>query len=371
MAKVHEIGIGADTRAFEDQVKSGVIDPVEDAEKALKKLGETDAGKDASRDVDKLEDALKDAQRESKDLGKKIDDVGDTAKRSMQQAEEGVKDFKEEAQQSAREAAASFDGSLESIAEVGQEIAANAFGGFGPAGVAAGIAVAAGAGVIIDTVGKIGEAFDEAKESAFDMAYGISGALETAGVQSRMAEWSGDTEKWKQVTDLAVASGWDEIDVLTALAKGGDDLDKLTGAFADHGGQTMVTNGRLLELDGVLRGVSDGYMSAAQATEVNARALYDYAQQAGVATGDTDDLGNAIYRLPDETEVAVNAKTKTATQDIERVGDAARNVPDAQINAYVAGTNRVRVDLDALTRTRTVYIRPEVLAAVGGTRSWD
>ncbi len=378
MARKYEIGIAADTAGFEKSIKNGLVDPLEEAEDAFDDLEQAAKDADIEKEIDKsrkaadkLEDELEDTRDALKKLGFAARDAGDDARKGMKRAEEGVSEFKDEAQQTAKEAAASFDGSAESIGDVFQEVAANAFSGFGPAGVAAGVAVAAGAGVIIDTVGKIGEAFDEAKESAFDMAYGISGALETAGVQSRMAEWSGDTEKWKQVTDLAVASGWDEIDVLTALAKGGDDLDKLTGAFADHGGQTMLTNGRLLELDGVLRGVSDGYMSAAQATEVNNRALYDYATTVGVATGEVDELGNAIVTLPDETEVAINANTQTATADIKRVEGDINAVPDSHTTTFTGRSmlDQARRDVDNFIRSqdgRSFKINGRVV-----TSGWD
>lgn len=338
MAKVHEIGIGADTRAFEDQIKKGVIEPTEDAEKALKKLGDTDAGTDAARDLDKLEDALKDAQRETRQLADAGDKAGDDVRRGMKRAEEGVDEFKAEAQSTAKEAAASFDGSFESIGEVAQEVAANAFAGFGPAGTAAGVAVAAGAGVMIEAIGNVGEAFDEARDAAFTMAYDVGGALESAGYSSRLAEWTQDTEKYKQVTDLAVASGWDELEVLDALASGGDKLDQLTAAFADHGGQTMITNGRLWELDAVLRATDEGYLSGAQAAQIAATALGDYATKAGTATGATDDLGNAIYLLPDQTEVVVNAETGKAYENVD------------QFEQKVAGVQGKDVTLNAVTR---------------------
>lgn len=338
MAKVHEIGIGADTRAFEDQIKKGVIEPTEDAEKALKKLGDTDAGTDAARDLDKLADALKDAQRETRQLADAGDKAGDDVRRGMKRAEEGVDEFKAEAQSTAKEAAASFDGSFESIGEVAQEVAANAFAGFGPAGAAAGVAVAAGAGVMIEAIGNVGEAFDEARDAAFTMAYDVGGALESAGYSSRLAEWTQDTEKYKQVTDLAVASGWDELEVLDALASGGDKLDQLTAAFADHGGQTMITNGRLWELDAVLRATDEGYLSGAQAAQIAATALGDYATKAGTATGATDDLGNAIYLLPDQTEVVVNAETGKAYENVD------------QFEQKVAGVQGKDVTLNAVTR---------------------
>lgn len=335
-----------------------VIRATDDVAEAFEEVGDAldDMARDTKRGAEKGEDAVedladkfRDTVRKAKDLGDAGKDAGDDVKRGMKRAEEGVEEFKDEAQSTAKEAAASFDGSAESIGDVFQEVAANAFAGFGPAGTAAGIAVAAGAGVMIEAIGNVGEAFDEAKESAFTMAYEVGGALASAGVQARMAEWSSDTEKWKQVTDLAVASGWDEIDVLTALAKGGDDLDKLSGAFAEHGAQTMITNGRLWELEAVLKATGEGYVSGTQAAEINARALYEYAQQAGTATGETDALGNAIVLLPDNTQVVVDAKTEKASQDVNAFDSKVQNLKDGQV--------RVNADTSGAQRTVDSFIR--------------
>ncbi|MCM3778990.1 hypothetical protein [Microbacterium hydrocarbonoxydans] len=354
------IPITGDAREFIRETRNveNALDDVADSLDDMTRDTKQGADK-AERAVEGLEDKFREAVRRAKDVGDAGKDAGDDVRRGMDRAEEGVSEFKDEAQQTAREAAASFDGSFESIGEVAQEVAANAFSGFGPAGTAAGIAVAAGAGVMIDAITKASEAFDEAKESAFEMAYSVGGALQTAGVQARMSEWSNDTEKWKQITDLAVASGWDEIDVLTALAKGGDDLDRLSSAFADHGMQTMLTNGRLTELDGVLRGVKDGYMSGAQAAEVSARALYDYAAQAGEATGKTDALGNSIVLLPDNTEVVVNAQTGKASTDVNAFDSKVRNLPDGSVavNVDTSGAERAMSDFVGRRRTATVYAR--------------
>ncbi|WP_171011073.1 hypothetical protein, partial [Microbacterium sp. Beta] len=82
-------------------------------------------------------------------------------------------------------------------------------------------------------------------------------------------------------------------------------------------------------------------------------------------------LGNTIFKLPGDVEVAVNAKTQQATTDIQRVGDAANSVPDAEINARVNGLNQVRVDLDALTRSRTVSITAKLNTQFAQTMGWD
>jgi len=436
MAKVHEIGIGADTRAFEDKIKSGVIKPVEDAEGAMERLdgavgdvgsasskagGEVDSfadklaqaarkagksdddirdalkqmgvqaddarravdklgddfkdvGREGEKGVDKLEEALKDAQRETDRLGDDADDAGDKARRGMKRAEEGVKDFKEEAQQSARETAASFDGSFESIADLAQEVAANAFAGFGPAGAAAGIAAAAGLGVVVNQFEKIQEASDEALQSAFEFAYGIGSAFDAADKVAAVASWASDQEKFKQVLDLTVASGWDQVDVIDALVEGGDKLDSLTEAYAENGAASGLTVGRLQELDAVLPSIQSGLESGANAAQVQAEYLYKLSQEAGQATGEVDALGNIIVKLPGDVEVAVNAETKTATTDIQRVDAQIDNLPDSH-NTRITATASVaqaQRDIDGFVSRnngREIRVRGRLTIDNGG--NWD
>lgn len=436
MAKVHEIGIGADTRAFEDKIKSGVIKPTEDAEAAMErldgavgdvgsasgkaggdvdsfadklaqaarkagksdedirnalkqmgvqaddarravdKLGDDfkDAGREGEKGVDKLEDALKDAQRETKQLGDDADGAGDKARRGMERAEDGVKDFKEEAQQSARETAASFDGSFESIADFAQEVAANAFAGFGPAGVAAGIAVAAGLGVAVDQFNKIEEASKEALQSAYDFAYGIGAAFDAADKIAAVESWTSDQEKFKQVLDLTAASGWDQVDVIDALVEGGGKLDSLTTAYADGANAAGLTVGRMQELDAVLPSIKTGLDQGAEAARAQAEYLYQLSQEAGQATGEVDALGNIIVKLPGDVEVSVNAETKTATTDIQRVDAQIENLPDSHNTALTATTtvSQAQRDLDGfMSRNsgREIKIKGRIVTAPG--TDWD
>ncbi|WP_214443717.1 hypothetical protein, partial [Mycobacterium tuberculosis] len=79
MAKLHEIGIGADTRAFEDRVRDGIIKPTEDAADAMERLSETvgDAGNATDRSagqVTSFADKLADAARKA---GKSDDEIRD------------------------------------------------------------------------------------------------------------------------------------------------------------------------------------------------------------------------------------------------------------------------------------------------------
>jgi len=364
MAGGYTVGIASETKAFKQGIESGVIEPLEDAQKELLELGK-------SRGPEQLERALKDAEKatetlkdETKDTARAIEQefrdsyrkVKSSSDDGMGHAKEGVQDFKDEAQQSARETAASFDGSFESIADLAQEVAANAFAGFGPAGAAAGVAVALGLGVAVDQFNKIDEASKDALQSAYDYAYGIGAAFDAADKVRAVENWTSDQEKFKQVLDLTVASGWDQVDVIDALVDGGDDLDRLTRAYADGANAAGLTVGRMQELDAILPSIQKGLDNGASAAQAQAEYLYKLAQEAGVATGEVDALGNVIVKLPGDVEVAVSADTATATTDIQRVGDAANSVPDAAINAYVNGVNQVRVDLDALTKPRTVSI---------------
>lgn len=177
MARAYTLNIAADTRAVKVGIDKGVIEPLEDALEVLE-----DIGRDGGRELDKLEDAARDAQqstekvgREFSDLAKEIretgrrakTDFGDKMKDASDTATEGVTDFKQEAAQTAAETAASFDGSAESITGAFQEVAANAFAGFGPAGAVAGIAAAAG-------IGLVGAALEEQDRKAQESAELIS-----------------------------------------------------------------------------------------------------------------------------------------------------------------------------------------------------
>lgn len=178
MARKHEIAIASETGAFEKGIKSGVVEPLEDAEKALKDLGDVSVGRDIDKDLDAAQRATKNLKDETKDTAdaieksfrqsyKKIKDDSDDTTTAMKG---GMQEFKEEANSTARESAASFDGTAESIADVFQEVAANAFAGFGPAGAAAGLAVAAIVGTALASAEAAQEKLNETRERAVDLA---------------------------------------------------------------------------------------------------------------------------------------------------------------------------------------------------------
>lgn len=138
MAKGISINFLADVRDFLKGTKN-VEDELDDVADSL-----DDVAKEGDQATEKLEDSFRDLAKATKKAG---DDVGDNMKRGFKKAEDGAQEFRDEANSTAKEAAASFDGSAESIVDAFQEIAANAFAGFGAAGALAGLAAAAGIGV--------------------------------------------------------------------------------------------------------------------------------------------------------------------------------------------------------------------------------
>lgn len=183
VADVSDVVRGADNMADRfEAVADSLVDLARDADRSGDKIGASlkDAGKKSAG----IEDGLKDAgnavdrfEDKAKQAFKKLGDdsaagakrVASSQKDGFKEAESGLGDFKEEANSTAKESAASFDGSAESILGSFQEVAANAFAGFGPAGAAAGLAAAVGIGLAVTAMQKTAEEATAAKQKAVDM----------------------------------------------------------------------------------------------------------------------------------------------------------------------------------------------------------
>jgi hypothetical protein len=229
----YEIGVGLDTGSFEKGISNGLVDPLEEAADAFddleKAANSADLDKEltkAQKATDKLDDELDDTRDALKKLGHAARDAGDDTKRSMKGAEDGVKEVGEEAGSTAKEAAASFDGSAESILGAFQEVAANAFAGFGPAGAVAGLAIAAGIGIATQEFEKAQEAAEELRMKAVEIAEASS----DAGVSTE--EWVRGTERVidriRELEELKSTDWrWFWEDDPTQLQKWGDALRRL------------------------------------------------------------------------------------------------------------------------------------------------
>lgn len=181
---------------------SQVIKGTADVEQAIGDVADTldalgkETGDTADKAAGQLERKFKDAfdavQSESKETGRKLGtDVDDGARK----AGEGIDNFKDEGKQSIRETAASFSDVTDAL-DLVQEVAANAFVGFGPAGMAAGALAAIGIGALKASLDDAKEKADTYVETVHTMATALQ---EVGGVADSIADSMTDivdTKEW-------------------------------------------------------------------------------------------------------------------------------------------------------------------------------
>ncbi|SBS70786.1 hypothetical protein [uncultured Microbacterium sp.] len=341
MARVHEIGIAANTREFERAISDGVIDPVKDAERAFEKLEDAvgDTGTGGERDIEKLEDALKGAQKETDQLARKTGDVGDFGRKGFGKAKAASGEFKQEALSNFSEVTSSFDGSMSSI----QDLAQGTLGGLAATdlpgvGLAAGLAAIA-VGSIAEGIGQSEEAARKAKEEAARWAEGFAASggriVDTATVVGGILDQATDPEKYETARQAGEEWGVDISYAMRALAGDGTALEiverslrdraaESAAALAEQEKQTTSSAGAAFDMaDSVDKGrqrfdeLTTAMQTGRQWAKDNARALAGYTQEVGTATGKTDDLGNSVYTLPDGKEVVVDVRTGEAYEDLD------------------------------------------------------
>lgn len=232
-----------------DDLGKGIKDGAKDAAKAVDKLGDDmgDSVKKGANEVDqeteKLERSFKEladtAKRETSDLG---DPMAISTRKGVDDAKEGLGEFKDEANSTARESAASFDGSAESIGDAFQEIAANAFAGFGPAGAVAGLAVAAGLGLAFAKIQEGAEDTEAFKERVSELGQafieaGRQGEVNLDFVVDKLKELAtatGDGETSLQdLNDIAEKANSSYEDLAKAFTGNVEGIDKLISKNED------------------------------------------------------------------------------------------------------------------------------------------
>lgn len=408
MAKGIDLSIAADTRSAMSAINRGLIDPLEDVSELLETVGSE--GKDATDDIEK---GMRDAQRRTDDAadeirklrdelnkaGRQGKNTGDDIRDGFRRAEDGAEEFKDEANSTAREAAASFDGSAESIADAFQEIAANAFAGFGPAGALAGLAAAAGIGLAIAGVESVHEAEEKAAELAGEWAdrFVESGQrVATAAQQSAaVIDISTDPEKYKEATENAKLWGTTVSDAMLAMAGNAgaitvveDALDRKRVAAekdAQAAQEAAEANGSALaaltpqevelnKAEDAWRRHTDAMSTGAQQADAASDSLLAIVEQATDAGVAVDDLGNKVVTLPDGAEIFIDAQTGKASADVSRFkGDVDGTIDhlngrDVVLQAKAA-TDQARRDVEGFIRSvdgKSFKIQGRVV-----TSGWD
>lgn len=244
----------------------------------------SDAAKDAGKDIDnKFTDNVEDASDEAKDLEKKYrdafdgaadasrnagDKIGKNVNDGFDKAKKGADEFKDEAKSTAREGAASFTGEFDDVSDVLQETMANALGGFGPAGAAAGMAAAAGLGVVFKTLQDTADKINDLKEEAGQLALEFKeagGSLDRADLVARLDEWLVAIEDTKQAWEIWQVDAISNLDNMrVALDDTGISLGDLYSAFSKGDTSTLQAYvDKLKEVNEAL--VPEGHVANTQA----------------------------------------------------------------------------------------------------------
>jgi hypothetical protein len=391
-----DLAIAADTRSAMSAIQRGLLEPLEDVAEILETFGD-----DAEQSTAQLERGMRDAQRRTDDAkdeirdlrdslnkaGRAGKDAGDDIDRGMDRAKAGVGELKDESNSTAREAAASFDGSAESIADAFQEVAANAFAGFGPAGAIAGLAAAAGIGLAISGFTAVEEERKKLEERAADLAQAYidagSSVLDALTIADRTADILTDPESRKEAEKLAGVLGGD-LALATRLLAGDtaalNEAQTMTAGIENEIldlkhrslGASAQTKARLAGeisereamVDVINREVGV-QQQAAQTAQVQSQIYLDLINSTRGVTEEVDELGNRLYTLPDGKQILIDALTGQATANVDGfkgdVDSIVRNVTTTV--TAVANTSAVTRAIDSLNG-RTVYVR---VAADGRT----
>lgn len=345
LANVRDFVRGMKTSADSiETVGDSLDDLARDAAKDARKIGDSlgdevrDGARDADTAVERLDRSFADLAKQAR---KSSDDAGDAINKNVRKgtagAEEGLGEFKDEANSTARESAASFDGSAESIADVFQEVAANAFAGFGPAGAAAGLAVAVGLGAAITAGQEAGEALTEAKERAGELAvelYEVGGDIDKIDLGGKMREWGveiADTKEFWEIWQKSAKSNLDKArDAADRFGVSAVDMLRgLSGYDSDAAGRALDTlREQLADLD----------EQARRNREVNPFAGFsDNAALAPQRTAIRNQI-TELENLVDKTDDATGAQEllRDATARETAAADAAAAAEDARADAIGA-----------------------------------
>lgn len=358
-----------------EDVEKG-LEGVEDAAKSAGKELESELG-DAAKEIDRdLTQALESVEDQAKATGSKVGkELGD----GFDKAGEGAEEFKDESTQIAKESATSFTGEFEDVTDVIRDLMANAFVGFGPAGVAAGVAAAAGIGILISQLQKGEEEAAEARDRINELA----GEIREADHDLTRIDWVSKFQEWGDTIEDAKSwwEPWQDASV-TAL----DDAKEHADDFG-------------LSLESVALGLS-GHMEAADKAigQVDERLLSarDAAQRlvddgmdpmdAAVETGviRLGELRDRLVESRDETATATEyaelyeeaikgtvVELQAQREELEELNDVIRDSRDAKVDLIqaeldywetISASNEVLMENEKTLETNTEVGRENTTA---------
>ena len=394
-----EIAIASETKAFKQGILTGIIDPLEDAIKKLRDLGDTDGADKLERELKAAQHATENLSDETKRTAAAIEREYRDAYRSARQASdegtgrmrEGAKEVQQEVGQNLGEAVSSLRGNLSDLGQVGQDTLgglAATVAGSGPAGLVGALALAGGAaglGLLTAGLQEAEEKRQELAARASDLAKAYVDAgtkvLDTMTVAARVSDVLMDDEQRQKAEDYAKALG---VDLPTAARAMAGDLNalgvvqqKANEAERDYAAAVERTGGNMRgvgsEYQNYVNGLKSARDAGAELTGVvdaankkfddNQQALRDMVKAAGSATEEIDAVGNKLLTLPDKTQVLISADTGEASLNVERFqGDVDGVI--TQLNSREVQV-AIRADTRALKDATAAYDALQKRAASG------
>lgn len=346
-----------------------LADNADDAKGELKDLGK--AGKSAGDDVER---GMRDGQDAAEKLDRKADeafdaisagarksgkDVGKSQKQGFEEASEGAETFKENAGANAKEVAASFDGSAESISDGFQGLAAEMLEGFGPAGLAAGVMVAVGIGLATTKLQGMAEENTAAKEAAMELgaAYAdVGGDISKLDIGGVITAWGREVQEdnwltfWKDEaqSNFQEYAGYAE-DAGVAV---GDAVRGMKGTVEDSEGFLDGTAGEWERLSAIVQ----------ENTEWNRDGI---PVMNDVATA-ADSQRQALLKLRDGAQDNIDTHVEAVEVygiESEALGEVALSAEDAaqQISDYASALDEAAGNAMSLTEAENAWT--EELAA--------
>lgn len=315
--------VGESLEAIGDDLK----DVAKVSDKALDSVGKDLQGvtKDAQTMDEKTEQAFKNMGQNAKDTGRKM---GQDIQDGTDNAGQGLDELKDEAAGTATEMAASFS-SIEDLASGLQEVAANAFVGFGPAGMAAGLVAAAGIGLAISALQENADEINDNKQKMLDLAQVIrdnGGVLNEADYVQQMDDYGyaiQDTKEWFEIFQDDAVSGFDKL-------KKASDATGLSARDIFKGGFGSISEAK---------STLDLVSKKLEQTKDKAEALYNL-------DGSIDPVNStAITTLEDyKKQVEQNIRAQEVAAEIER----------QRKNSIQGTTQALKEDIEALEKRSDV-----------------
>ena len=353
-----DIGIAADTRAFERDIKSGVVDELDKVVDSLEKVSHAgdDAGGDLEDSMVKAQRATDDLADEHKDLQRIIEDGSKSSFRKFEKASddatdkasEGVSEFKSEATANFSEVASSFSGDMDSAIDLVQGTLGGLAGSIPGVGIAL-AGVGAAAGLFYNkwkenaeaVKARIQEMYDDMAESGAEF---LSEEYVTEQINKIVIGADGAAISMKNLQRISDDTGISQSDLLRAF--GGDlktrnrIIDKLKGQIVNLGAATERAS------KGMQTAADEQTIASAEAL----RKLKDQNAEAGKAAEAVNAQREAISGLhADQGRMYADDRRNqgVAIDNLGTIKEAAEAIP-TDIKSKVTVSAKVNVDQKAL-----------------------